>query len=227
MHWAAGLADVLHGDGLIQVTRSVCGPIAGLAIVNSTYSRQWAATCIQFNKSALQYITTSDSIKTVVLSSVWTQYMEATSFLVGETVERTNVETLRMRLLETISALRIAGKHVILIAPPPRPGSHINVGECLERRAQGLVVFLSGRSDCAFTYGSYYAASHDTIDFLNKIERLDGIDIIWPESITCDNQICAAQIGKTLLYRDEGHLTYEGSVLLARMLHMADKLENH
>jgi SGNH domain (fused to AT3 domains) len=41
----------------------------------------------------------------------------------------------------------------------------------------------------------------------------------------CDNETCAAQIGKNLLYRDDAHLTYEGSVLVSRMLHIADKLK--
>ena len=60
MHWAAGLADALHGEGLIQITKSMCGPIEQLAVITGNGSRELAATCIQFNKSALHYIVTTE-----------------------------------------------------------------------------------------------------------------------------------------------------------------------
>jgi hypothetical protein len=228
MQWAAGLADALHGEGLVQITKTVCGPIDQLAVIRYAYPKQWATTCVRFNQGALDYIKASDSIKTVVLSSSWIQYTETPeSFLIGDKVEKPLVETLRKQFVETVSALRTAGKRVFVLAPPPRAGIGINLGDCLERerRAQGLIAILPGPSGCAFNYSDYQATSMRVIEFLRQVER-DGIDVVWPESVTCDGGTCAARIGNTLLYRDDGHITYEGSVLLARMLHIADKLES-
>ena len=96
------------------------------------------------------------------------------------------------------------------MAPLPRPGNHINVGDCLERKARGLVVFYG--SDCTFSYGDYYEASRIVIDFLQTIERLDGINVVWPGSATCNRQNCVAEIGNTLLY-------LEGASHLRRFAH--------
>ena len=111
------------------------------------------------------------------------------------------------------------------MAALPHPGNNINIGECLERRAQRVIVFSLLRSDCSFDYDSYQAAWAPEIKFLKEMEILDHINVVWPESVTCDNETCAAQIDGTPLYRDTGHLTYDASVLLTRMLHIADMLD--
>jgi len=222
MVWASGLADALDGQGLVQITRSACGPFQELAAVFEQVTR-WAADCIQFNKSALQYIRKTDSIKTVVLSSSFDYYWD--SILVGDKVEKSNTETLRRYFLATVSALRAERKNVIVISPVPRTTNHINIGECLQRRLQGVFVFPVLRSDCSFSYDSYRAAQQPVIEFLQTMERLDQLKIIWPESVTCDKETCVAQIGETPLYVDDGHITYNASILLARMLDIADKLD--
>jgi peptidoglycan/LPS O-acetylase OafA/YrhL len=226
MQWAVGLADVLHDEGLIQITKSSCAPIEELAVIGGPTTRQSAATCIQFNKSALHYIATTDSIKSVVLSAALGSYTNNPSgnFLVGDKVEKLDTETLRKQFLATLSALRIAQKNVVVIAPLPGP-NNINIGECLERKAQGIFVFPVLRNDCSFSYEDYQAAWPGAIKLLRTMETLDHINVVWPESVTCDKQTCAAQINGTPIYRDTGHMTYDASILLTRMLHIGDKLD--
>jgi peptidoglycan/LPS O-acetylase OafA/YrhL len=227
MHWAAGLADALHGKGLIQITKSMCAPVEQLAVTfpGGQITREWAETCIQFNKSALHYIVTTDSIKTVVLSAAWGVYMNPSNFVIGDRVAKPDTRTLERQFLATLSALRTTQKNVIVIAPLPHPANNINIGECLERKAQGVFVYPLLRTDCSFSYDDYQAAWSSEIKFLRKIAELDDINIVRPESVTCDNKICAAQIEGTPLYRDTGHITYDASLLLTRMLRIADMLE--
>jgi peptidoglycan/LPS O-acetylase OafA/YrhL len=227
MQWAPGLADALHGEGLIQITKASCGPIEQLAPITSGYRRS-AAACIQFNKSALHFIAASDSIKTIVLSSRFISYFGAnTNLLIGDNIEtreiKTSTEMIRRQFLATLSTLGAAHKTVIVIAPPP--GNNFDIGECLERKAQGLFVFPILGSDCSFSYDSYQAAAGSAIEFLRDLERLDHINVIWPESVTCNRKTCAAQIDETPLYRSGFHITYDASILLTRMLHIAEKLD--
>jgi hypothetical protein len=182
-----------------------------------------SATCIRFNESALHHVVMMDTIKTVILSSTFGQ-LYASNFLVGDKVEKPDAKTLRTKFLATLSALRTAQKKVIVIAPLPSP-NNINIGECLERKAQGIFVFPVLRNDCSFSYEDYQAAWPRTIKLLRTMETLDHINVVWPESVTCDNQICAAQIDGTPIYRDTGHITYDASILLTRMLHVGDKLD--
>jgi hypothetical protein len=225
MMWAAGLADALHGEGLIQITKSECGPFEQLAAIGGRFTGERAATCIQFNTSALQYIVKTDSIKAVVLSSAFDYYMGGFNYLVGDKVEKPDIKTLRTQFLGTISVLGAARKNVILIAPVPRTIGGVNIGACLERKAQRIFFFPTLRNDCSFAYDNYGTAHRPVIEFLQTLERLSHVNVIWPESVTCNHETCVAQIGETPLYRDgPGHITYDASVLLTRMLHIADKL---
>jgi peptidoglycan/LPS O-acetylase OafA/YrhL len=235
--WAPGLADALHGEGLVLISSTMCGPIDQLARIDNgpstQLSKKWGEACIQFNREALRYIVTTKSIETVVLGSAFDYYMgtgyfSASSYLLGDKVERPDRKTLLRQFLSTLYALRTAGKKVIVIAPVPRTIGDINMGECLQRRAQTIFVtifVLSGlRSDCSFTYDNYRMAQRPVIEFLRTVERLNHINVVWPESVTCDDQTCAAEIGGIPIYRDAWHITSDASILLTRMLHIAEKL---
>jgi peptidoglycan/LPS O-acetylase OafA/YrhL len=225
MQWGAGLAAELHGVDLIQMTESMCGPIRGLAIVDDGHhSKNWAEMCIRFNESVFNYISDNPSIKTVVLSSAFSQYTNRNgqSFLVGDRLEAVSVEVANEKFLDTILALRQLGKRVIVIAPAPSLG--FNIGACIERRANGLFVFGSGRNDCNFSYLEYATTSKNVIGFLKLIYEKSNIEIIWPEKVICGEELCKTQIGETKLYFDGSHLSYGGSVLVAKALNLGKRL---
>jgi hypothetical protein len=238
MQWAVGLADVLHGEGLIQITKTICGPVKQLAIFGQSSQKwaatfgqssesleKWAATCIGFNESALRYILTMDSIKTVVLSSQFIYYLNPGGLaLVGDKVENQSMELVQRQLTETVSALRAAQKKVIIIAPVPN-SARVNIGECLQRHMQGIFVFPVLGSDCSFSYKDYQADYISVIRLLRKMEAFEHVNVVWPGSVTCDSQTCAAQIGGIPIFRDAGHITHDASILLTRMLTHANKLD--
>src|SRR5205807_3821800 len=68
------------------------------------------------------------------------------------------------------------------------PENNINIGKCLQRKAQGIFVFPILRSDCSFSYETYQAAGSREIEFLRTMEQLDHINVVWPERVTCDNR---------------------------------------
>jgi hypothetical protein len=162
------------------------------------------------------------------MSSAFVQYLSNHKLLVGDSVEtpdkKTDIETLQNQFLATLDSLRIAHKNVIVIAPPP--GNGINIRECLERKAHGQFVVPMLQSDCSFSYHSYQAWWGRVIEFLRNLERLEHINVVWPESVTCNHENCAAQIDGTPIYLDGSHITYDASILLTRMLHIADKLDS-
>jgi peptidoglycan/LPS O-acetylase OafA/YrhL len=222
MHWGAGLADAVGGQGLVQLTKNSCGPIQGLSIlIGNSYPKEWGRQCIGFNDSAIQYLLSAATIKTVFLAADFNDYLAPTNYLIGDSVEEPNFDRYRAEFLKTISMLRNAVKQVIVLAPPPRLNEQFNLGECLERKARGLVVLLLGRTDCSFDYESYRARFGRIIEFLQETERVTPV--VWPETVLCSNhEVCITEMDDTLIYRDSKHLTYVGSVLLARKLHIAD-----
>ncbi|MGZ3411879.1 MAG: SGNH hydrolase domain-containing protein [Xanthobacteraceae bacterium] len=157
----------------------------------------------------------------MLLSSVFRQYIndKPRSFLIDDRIVAPDTALVSERLLQTVAALHAAGKRVLIIAPPPSLGTNVNLGDCLERRARGLFVFLSALGSCDFSYDKYLAAWEPIIGVLNDVGKKGAVEIIWPADALCpDKKTCMTQIGDTYLYRDEGHITYDGSVLLADRL---------
>lgn len=216
MHWAAGISAAFGGTDLIQMTKSTCAPLKGVAIL---LSRDRAESCISFNEGVIKYLSEHPSIHTVVMSSPFS-YSDygGKPFLAGKALEPANITTAALKFVETISALRDMGKRVVLIAPPPT--SDFNIGECLEREASGMLVL--GRSNCDVRYEKYVSARSNVTRLLDAIHAATGVQIITPADVTCDGNICRTKIDGKYLYRDRGHLTYDGSVTLARLLKLGE-----
>ena len=59
---------------LIQMTKTLCGPIVGMApILDRTYSAAWASDCIAFNDDVLRWAEQHQSVRYVVMSSIFNQ----------------------------------------------------------------------------------------------------------------------------------------------------------
>ena len=130
-------------DGLIQATRSVCGPFLDLAPMSGVqYRRPWAEQCIRFNQSVIDYLSANQTVKIVVLSSSLAQYVPGGEAIPWRALVKTadgfneiepNLESLRTSVVRTeVDALHQIGKRVVLIAPPP--SADFDIGRCLGRK---------------------------------------------------------------------------------------------
>lgn len=205
MHLVPGL--VMANASLMQVTKAVCGPFLGLAPVEGSYSSRWAESCIGFNDSALKTITQSDAVSHVVLASSFSQYFNlGGDFLMeGGLVERRTDLALEA-LVRTVEAVQAAGKIPVIISPPPRVG--FDVGECLERESEKVILLRDG---CEVLYADYLDYDHQVIAALTEVEARTGVKVIWLSELMCDSTVCNTVKNDTYLYRDGGHLTISGS----------------
>ncbi len=223
MHLLPGLkvAPVL-GSSLVQITKSACAPILGVALINAKYDELWAQTCIDFNEKALKYIQDNQSIKYVILSSSFSGYFDDAQlqlFVDGKKVKK-NGSIAVARMIKTIEELRRSGKRPIIVAPPPTTG--FNIAACLERQVAGLMVL--SRSDCNFLVADYKLFQRDIITALEKIEQLTAVDIVWLDEVICEEGICLTIVDGVYLYRDQGHLSVAGSELLIPLLNLTDQI---
>jgi peptidoglycan/LPS O-acetylase OafA/YrhL len=210
MHLVPGLA--ISNQGLIQLTKSSCGPIVNLAPIYGQYDPLWAKRCIEFNRGALQKILGTDSIRFVVLSSTFRQYFSSEvegKFFVGEDVVPKEPSVAASALLLTIEQLKAAGKIPILFSPPPRSG--FNIGECLERKATKQVLL---RSDCDVLVSDYLAYEKEIREKLKQLAYKVDIKIVWLDEMLCDGNECKSKIDDTFVYRDSRHLSVSGSKAL-------------
>lgn len=232
MHLVPGVVGSTD-KGVIQATRGNCGPFANLApLSNIFYLRPWATACLDFNRSVLDYLAQTSSIKTVVLSSPFNQYLKqydgkhhwrTLSVIDGVPVEKEGgVDLAVAAMLETIQYLRAQGKTVVIVAPPPSSG--FNVGACLERKAQGKLVIGAPSSDCSIPVAAYQEFFALTKAFLLRVQKESGVTVISFDSLLCDSSRCVTQMDGKLLYVDSGHLTHDASLLLAHKLDLRETL---
>jgi len=208
MHLVPGLRAVPGvGDSLVQLTTSNCAPILDLAQIGARES--WAQYCVAFNNKAIEYLRQSESVEHVILSAAFDDYfkVDAEMFVNGEITRSINPSLIIERIIETISAVRLAGKNPIIVSPPPTTG--FDVGECLERKAMNLVVF--DRQDCTIEYNDYRNINAAVIAALTEIEHSTGVKVLWLDELMCRNSRCATEVGGILLYRDKEHLSVDGS----------------
>lgn len=236
MHLVPGLAHQLaaRGEGVIQATRSVCGPILDLspqrlrhAEHGPVHDRAWAERCIEFSQSVFEFAAGSRSIEVVVLSSPLSQYIDATNWLhvarsdAGTVDAAPSVSSTAVAIERTVRRLQAVGKRVVVVAPPPR--AKFDVGACLERQATGLVSLGTGR-DCSIPADSYRSGYQRELELLDSIERA-GVPVLRFDPFLCDAKVCKTSIDSTMVYRDEGHLSYEGSKLLAARMNWVGMIQ--
>ena len=236
MHFVDGLSIDWKGQGVIQATKSQCGPFLKLAprqIImtgrpGDYIGQKWAEQCISFNNSVVELLRETHSIKTVVLSSPFSRYLTTTNHehvtQVGSVFisSQVSVSAAVSSLKDTVEHIRALGKSVVLIAPPPSLG--FNIGGCLERQLSGAVA-LGGRVGCVIDRAEYALHSANVRQFLALVAKEADVPVISFDPWLCDTTMCKTLLDGTMIYRDGGHLSYAGSRLLARRMHMAQLIK--
>lgn len=221
MHLVPGLAATTPG-GILQATKSACGPLLGLAQIYQEYTRAFAERCLGFNQSVIAYLAAHPSIETVVMSSPFYEYFDPERRMLrvvdGHAVVQPANEAVALEALrDTIARLRALGKRVVIVAPPPSTG--FDFTHCLERKARNRTLF--GRFiDCGVPLAEYHASKRQVLAFLARVQQQADVEVLSFDSFLCDDRKCRTTLDGTFLYRDEGHLSNHGSVVLAKAMHL-------
>lgn len=236
MHLVPGILGTRQDPPhIVQATRSACGPLSGLAVVETEtamgYDEKWAERCIAFNASVVTYLAEADSVTTVVLSSPFQATFDKTRFRLLKLDEQreggyqlidADMTEAIAALGRTIETIRALGKRVVVVAPPPSGG--FDVGRCVERLESGLLN-IGATDDCRISTEAYQRARGDVLDFLSRLRQSLDVDVISFDSYLCDSKACKTYIDGTFIYRDGGHLSHEGSVFLANAVSLIDQVQ--
>ena len=221
MALADGLAESVPG-GIEQATRTICGPIEGLAPTNSLWPPAWAKSCLEFNDSVMAYIRAHTEIETVVLASALVQYIPGAEDLGWKFLEKTptgsaeqnqDLHVLTSHLEATVKALRAAGKRVVLFAPPP--SDETDGARCMERASSGKPT-VGAPLNCNLNRADYEQMRKPLLQFLQELATANTVPIIYFDQSLCTGDSCRRSIDGVSLYRDGGHLSHPGSRLLGK-----------
>lgn len=212
MHLGAGLVAEKPDIRLVQYTRPSCGPIPGVApLREQDEGLDWAEKCIAHNDGVLRFLESAESIRYVLLGSPFHYYFQSNAQLATRDGTLVSGQSAGLDLLrENIARLQAAGKQVAVMAPPPLAGA--DYGRCVARAA--LLGVSAERCDFPRVAWERYRA--ETIAALRELEGV--VRVIWLADGICPEGLCRASMDGAVIYRDNGHLTYEGARLLAQKM---------
>ncbi len=200
MHLAQAIQSSPGTVPFVQITKSQCAPISGLAPDRS--ETRWA-DCVAFNEAVLSWLRKTPSVEIVVMSSPYNFRGQPVHDTAGNILSNRNDDDVLAAMRLTADVIRNLGKTPVFISPPPNPGR--DLGHCLAQSA------ALGRAlaSCDFHRVEF---SSDTRDAYRLLTRLDsGEKVAFLSDVMCFDDLCAASAEGTFLYRDEGHLSQEGS----------------
>lgn len=228
MHLVPGLlASTDPPPAIMQATKSACGPFLGIAPLYGQFDEAWANRCIRFNDSVLEYLKHDNSIKTILLSSPFHQAEDTFTILKrdqdGRTeVVKSNLATAITDLKKIVDAVRVLGKKVVIIAPPPQ--GDYDIGRCLERHDTHLLT-IGGGDECLITVEAYHQERAKILAFLSELPSKLGVNVIYFNSFLCDAVACRTKIDATYIFRDSGHFSVEGSRYVIPRMSLLKKVE--
>lgn len=225
MHLVPGLDEALGSRGLVQATKSSCGPFPGVTPVRPelgpghSFASPWIEQCAAFNASVLTWLARHPEIDTVVLSSLLTQYLEAPKYALQRTADGARVteptamaDAALQDLQATVRRLKAMGKRVLFIAPPP--SAPFDIAACLERAQAGRWT-LGATPGCRIRPDEdreRRAAEHRFVTAMSA--AMAPGTVLRFEPMLCRAEDCDVARDGVPLYRDAGHLSRAGSRLL-------------
>ncbi|MBA4013868.1 MAG: acyltransferase [Phenylobacterium sp.] len=205
MHLAQGILASEPNIRLQQETMSVCAPIIGVAPIDSAeYPEKWSRKCIAFNDDVVKFISQHHEFDLVILSSPFSMVEGDFMTRDGHVHKPDEVAILHDELIKTANAIRAIGPRVIIVSPTPRSGW--NNGLCAARAS------IANWPDevCNFALDM----THTPFVFLHSL--LGEVPVFWLTNEICSKDVCRPKRGDLYIYRDEGHLSKEGSAYLGK-----------
>lgn len=211
MHLAQGILASNPDARIIQMTKSLCGPVIGLAPTNKNFPPRWADECIDFNNTVVQWLNTNNSIRFAALGSPFYQYLSSDwQIKTGNSVHAAEKKEVFEYFTSTLDFLISKGIQPVVFAPPPSNGK--NIGACLAK----ATIFGDNTAKCNVRESEYKTHQKSIIQFLKLIDK--QYRVIWVSEEICSNSNCNAEIENRFIYRDKMHFSHEGSAFIGKKM---------
>ncbi len=218
MHLVQGLIASNPGVRLVQKTISSCGPIWDIAPISAKYVRTWSERCMRTNDQVFDYLKSKPSVTYVVMSSPFGQYVGKDATVLtkqGRVIAGSQVSYDAMAA--TIKRIYELGKVPVVFSPAPQNGE--NIARCLTKAA----FFDADNSVCDVRLSDSHIKQAEVYNFLEKVEKLTPV--VWLTEGLCSSDSCRASFNDVFVYRDDEHLSHEGSSYLGKKMDFYSRLK--
>lgn len=179
--------------------------------------------CLAYHEMVLKYLEEHPEIKTVILASRWTIWIEETRYkqeegaapyltdALNELPDSANGEELfTLGLERTIQTIKGMGRDIVIIAPAPEIGYDVPSANFIASRTGRDINQI-----IAPTIDEYLNRNKKTFAIFKSFEERYGIQIIEPWKLLCQDGICRAAIDGIPLYNDDDHLSVFASEMIS------------
>ena len=194
MHLVEGIVKNYPMKAVGQITEDSCEISR-----NTGKIKVGKMNCDEFITNALSAIEMDSHIRTVIISSPF-----------GEVLD----ETKRADFVRIIESLGAVGKQVVIVGPTPITG--LDFGRCFSLRGENV-------SACNFSRNQVRSYHFEIINILKKIADSHHLKFFDLTPFICTADKCEASHGNVLIYRDDRHLSREGSRYIVSKLKLLDE----
>ena len=182
--------------------------------------------CKKAINASLDYIVNNKNIKTVVLASRGPLYLTGHGFgnvdpnnrylkLTNSPKNTNSTEIFYTAMEDTLEKLTKSGKKVYFIIDIPELG--FDPRQCINFRP--FRFSKKNKTLCAVEKKKYMARNQDYLNLVDKIiTRFPGVKTLNPSNFLCDTTYCYAIQKGLILYRDNNHPSFDGSIYIGNML---------
>lgn len=211
-HLVRGILASNPAAKLIQMTKDNCGPFFDIAPINAGFPKTWAESCLKFTGKVHDWLKRNKTVKYAVLSSPFQQYLGENSKLLSRNgnISNENEELVFREFEKTLNTLQAMGITPVIFTPTPGSLFGDNIGRCLALSEWRNINLDS----CNFTPDKLPQTRIKAFYMLRRIKK--KYRVINLKNLICNQTICKTHIGKVFIFRDQGHLSIQGSSLLGR-----------
>lgn len=228
-HYYWGLSESLRQQGvnLAQLADGGCVPLYGMSILKEGRLND----CRKVVNAAIDHVVVNPAIETVFLGGRWMAYAsgrelrDPADYVSDETLvlpdrsgsaEMSRAQVFEVALEDTLRRLTAAGKRVVFLhAVPELP---FNARECVAWNPNRFVS-RTPRPDCRVSRAQSDARGAEFRPLLARIlARYPQVAVFDPVPLMCDDVACYGRRDGMLLYRDDDHLSLDGSYWLGRRM---------
>ena len=204
MHLGGALVSADKNIKLIQLTQNSCPPLIDFSIMRP--NKKGAENCITFNHDVMAFIASTPSIKKVIISSQIAYLVDQKAIGNNGELTSANKDEISQKFLNTVSKVNELGREVLFVSPTPADGR--DLGKCVFRKN----MFGGDLEDCSFLRSDYSDDALQAFQVTDNIKK--HVNTLLLSELICDDNDCATSLNRVPIYRDKGHLSYDGAKII-------------
>jgi peptidoglycan/LPS O-acetylase OafA/YrhL len=220
-----GFSEVFkqHQTRLQLRTGAACPPFYDLTVQHMGQPEE----CKDVMNGYLDAVIKDESIKTVILTSRGPLYLTGHGFgdidmihlmikssFASAKPNEDYTDVFEDAMSRTLAMLTKTNKKVFFIVDVPELG--FEPEQCVDVRPYKLVD--NKKTVCAITKDVYLKRNASYLNIVAlQAKTFPNVKFLYPSHHLCDDQFCYAKKGDTIFYRDDDHLSYEGSLKMGQL----------